>query len=129
MHLDQDVIRTGRRLVDLDDLNVCGTGFQLAGGNAAFMPTGSPQAAQQQQMQKDMEDLMGRKIPHYKSWQYFGLSLGLLSGTVMLASGIGLLKMRPWARRLTIIYACYNILNTIVTVVIASPLRIASTTD
>src|SRR5262249_41870247 len=46
-----------------------------------------------------------------------GLVLMPLAGAAMLASGIGLLKMRGWARWLTIGYACYNILSTILSVI------------
>jgi hypothetical protein len=80
-----------------------------------FQPAGAPAAAQP----PDVEALMRAKVPHYELMLYGGLALGLTACTVMLVSGIGLLKMRPWARWATVGYACYNILSTIVGFVFA----------
>jgi hypothetical protein len=110
-------------------MNVCGGAMQMAGGSQLFMPAGAPQAAQQKQLEQDIEDLMEQKIPHYKAWQYFGLGLGVMSATVMVVSGAGLLKMRPWARWLTIVYACYNMANTIIGVVIAITITLPITAE
>jgi hypothetical protein len=108
--------------------NVCG-GLQAAGGGAVFIPAGSPQAAQQKQLQQDMEDLMEQKFPHYKALQYGGLGLGVTAAAAMVVSGIGLLKMRPWARRLTIVYASYSIASTIIGVLIAVTITLPLTAE
>jgi hypothetical protein len=100
-------------------LNVCGGGFQLAGGNKVFMPQGNPQAAQQQQFQDDLENMLKERAPYYQATQYGGLVLGLAAAAVMIASGIGLLKMRRWGRWLAIGYACYSIASTILYMVYA----------
>jgi hypothetical protein len=90
--------------------NLCNGGLQLAGGNKAFVPAGSPQAAQQ----PDVEGMMRARMPHYELMIYGGEALGLIAGTVMVVSGVGLIKMRRWARWLTIGYACYNVASTII---------------
>lgn len=94
---------------------LCGLGFQLAGGNKIFAPPGSPQAAQQ----PDVEGFLREKLPYYDAMRYGGMALGLVVGTVMIVSGVGLLKMRRWGRRMTIGYACYSILRTILSIVFA----------
>src|ERR1035437_2040178 len=45
--------------------------------------------------------------PAYAAWIYASMTLGLLAIAAKLAAGIGLLKLRPWARQLSIIYAIY----------------------
>jgi hypothetical protein len=92
---------------------LCGVGLQLAGGAKAFAVPAGPQQPQV----PDVDALLRAKIPHYELMQYGQLALGVLSGTVMILSGVGLLRLRPWGRRLTIGYACYNIAMTILGVV------------
>ncbi|HKI37945.1 MAG TPA: hypothetical protein VKA46_39185 [Gemmataceae bacterium] len=93
--------------------NLCTGGIQLAGGSKAFAVQGGPQ----QPAAPDVEAMMKAKVPHYELMLYGGLVLGLISGTVMIVSGAGLIRMRPWARRLTIGYAFYNIASVILGVV------------
>jgi len=88
---------------------VCGLGLQLAGGAKIFVVTPAPGAP----APPDTEGMMRARIPYYDAMQYGGAALGAIVGGVMIASGIGLLKMRPWARVLAIIYACYNVVATI----------------
>jgi hypothetical protein len=88
--------------------NLCCGGLQLAGGSMAFAPPPGAQAL------PDVDAIMRAKLPHYAAMQYGGLALGLIAGTVMLVGGIGLLRMRPWARWLSIGYACYNIVSSII---------------
>jgi hypothetical protein len=100
-------------------LNICGGGFQLAGGNKLLMPAGNPQAAQQQQFQDDLEKLMREKVPQYDLMQYGELALGLVAAVVMIVSGVGLLKVRRWGRWLAIGYACYSIAHTVLSFIFA----------
>jgi hypothetical protein len=87
--------------------SLCGGGMQLAGGAKMFAPPPGAQAP------PDVEGMMRAKVPYYMAVQYGGLALGLVSGTVMVVGAIGLLKVRPWGRHLTIGYACYNIVSSI----------------
>ena len=47
--------------------------------------------------------------PAYAAWMELCIPLGLLSCTVLLAAGIGLLCLKSWARKLSIAYAIYSI--------------------
>ena len=47
--------------------------------------------------------------PAYATWLKVCIPLGLLSCTALLAAGIGLLRLKPWARKLSIGYAIYAI--------------------
>jgi hypothetical protein len=47
--------------------------------------------------------------PGYASWLKISVILGLLSCVALVASGIGLLFLKPWARVLAIAYGIYSI--------------------
>ena len=47
--------------------------------------------------------------PLYDLWLRLGHALGLVAALVLLAAGIGLLKMKPWARRASVVYAIYSL--------------------
>jgi hypothetical protein len=49
-------------------------------------------------------------VPGYKFFTFTALAVGLLLDLMLLASGIGLLLMHPWARALSLIYAPLSIL-------------------
>jgi hypothetical protein len=86
--------------------HLCSGTWQLAGGARAFTPAGAQAAAP-----PDIEALMRARVPHYEAFVYAGLIGGLVSGAVCVVSGIGLLRLRPWARWVTIGYACYFIIS------------------
>ena len=50
-----------------------------------------------------------RNSPVLATWMKISLPLGFLSCVVSIAAGIGLLKLKGWARTLSIIYAIYSI--------------------
>jgi hypothetical protein len=52
---------------------------------------------------------MMRENPTYSAWTKVSLSFGALACLVLLAAGIGLLKLQPWGRKLSIGYAIYAI--------------------
>ena len=56
--------------------------------------------------------------PGYKTWIMASIPLGLAACIVLLASGIGLLSLKPWARWLAIGYAIYGILSCIIGMVL-----------
>lgn len=45
--------------------------------------------------------------PAYGAWVKFSIPLGLLACGALLAAGIGLMFLKPWARKLSIGYAIY----------------------
>ena len=47
--------------------------------------------------------------PAYAAWMKLSLALGLAATAVKLTAGIGLLRMKPWARLLSIGFAIYAI--------------------
>jgi hypothetical protein len=52
--------------------------------------------------------------PAMKTYTYVSTALGMVAAALLLAAGIGLLKLRPWARMVSIGYAVYAILSVIV---------------
>jgi D-alanyl-lipoteichoic acid acyltransferase DltB (MBOAT superfamily) len=50
----------------------------------------------------------------YAAWLKFSLALGLVAVVAKLAAGIGLLQLKPWGRRLSIIYAIYAMVMVVV---------------
>ncbi len=107
--------------------SLCGGAIQLAGGAKAFTPQPPPGA--KAPAQPDVEAIMRKRMPYYGAIQGGQIALSIVSGSVMLISGIGLLKMRPWARKVTIGYACYNILMTIAGVVFAVTVSVPAMKD
>lgn len=47
--------------------------------------------------------------PTYAAWMKICIALGLIVSPLLLAAGIGLLKLKPWARTISIVYAIYSI--------------------
>jgi hypothetical protein len=56
-------------------------------------------------------------VPGYKLFTFAGLGVSFVLAVMLLASGIGLLKMQPWARRLSLAYAPLSILFHIISFV------------
>jgi hypothetical protein len=52
--------------------------------------------------------------PTYAAWMKISIVLGLLVSLALLAAGIGLLMLKPWARIVSILYAIYSIVMLIV---------------
>jgi hypothetical protein len=52
--------------------------------------------------------------PDYAAWMKVSIVLGLLVSVAWLAAGIGLLKLMPWARTLSIICAMYSLVMVVV---------------
>jgi len=52
---------------------------------------------------------MWHENPAYSAWMKLCIPLGLLSATVLLVAGIGLLCLKSWARTLSIAFAIYDI--------------------
>lgn len=56
--------------------------------------------------------------PTYAAWLKLTIPLGLLASVVLLATGIGLLLLKSWARKLSIAYAVYAIVFAIIGTVV-----------
>ena len=54
-----------------------------------------------------------RDNPAYAAWMKLSIPLGLATSAALLAAGIGLLHLKPWARVLSIVYAVYAIVMVI----------------
>jgi hypothetical protein len=65
-----------------------------------------------------MYDSLEKRIPYLPAIMVGALLFGLAMNIALLASGIGLWKMRPWARRLAIAYAVVALLNVVVGLVV-----------
>ena len=50
-----------------------------------------------------------RESPAYAAWLKLTIPLGLLACIVLLAAGVGLLRLKSWARKVSIGYAIYAI--------------------
>ncbi|HTR42885.1 MAG TPA: hypothetical protein VMH87_14825 [Pseudomonadales bacterium] len=87
-------------------LGLCGTAFSVM----LFMPSAA--TANNPVVQ------IIQSSPAYAAWMKVSLGLGLVVIVALLAAGIGLLNLKPWARTLSIIYAIYTIIMTLVGVVI-----------
>ena len=60
-----------------------------------------------------------RDNPAYGAWLKFTIVLGLVAAAVLLAAGIGLLRLQPWGRKVSIGYAIYAILFSLLNTVIS----------
>ena len=56
----------------------------------------------------------------YAAWCLLCIPVGCLSGTVQLMAGIGLLCLKSWARKLSIVYAIYAVVIGILTTAVNS---------
>jgi hypothetical protein len=59
-----------------------------------------------------------RNSPGYAVWMKIAIPLGFLAAGVSIAAGIGLLKLKNWARILSIGYAIYTIVTGIIGMVL-----------
>lgn len=78
-------------------LGLCGTAFSVM----LFMPSSA--AANNPVVQ------IIQSSPGYAAWMKVSVALGVIVAAALLAAGIGLLNLKPWARTLSIVYAIYAI--------------------
>ncbi|HZT82515.1 MAG TPA: hypothetical protein VFA26_19965 [Gemmataceae bacterium] len=109
--------------------SVCGGAMQLAGGQQAFTPATTAQSKQQKELQERMEKVLNEKLPGYKAIQYGQMGLSFVISVMLLTAGIGLLKMQPWARTLSIVYAIISILNHVFSIVYGFAFSIPATRE
>jgi hypothetical protein len=52
--------------------------------------------------------------PAFAAWLKFSMVQGTLAAVALLLAGIGLLKLQPWARTVSIVYAIYSVVMIVV---------------
>jgi len=57
--------------------------------------------------------------PGYTAWMHLCVVIGVAARAVLLAAGIGLLKLKPWARTVSIGYGMYEIVMVLVSAVVS----------
>ncbi|WP_394835437.1 hypothetical protein LVJ94_00740 [Pendulispora rubella] len=50
----------------------------------------------------------------YGAWTYFSVGLGFILAMVLLITGIGIFKMRPWARTTGLIYGAVSVVTLVI---------------
>ncbi|HTU90699.1 MAG TPA: hypothetical protein VMF69_11540 [Gemmataceae bacterium] len=102
--------------------SICSCGSLLMVGSiSSFMPApptlparpGQPPLPNFNDLMKQMND----SIPGYRAFAIVALALSFLLDIMLISGGIGLLKMQPWARWLSLAYAPISILVRIGTAV------------
>lgn len=87
---------------------------QLAGGQQAMTQLGTPEQRAQQQRQQVRhqieQQVNEQRVPFYRVYTRTNSAFSTLFSLALLASGIGLLYLQPWARWLAVVYACLSIL-------------------
>jgi hypothetical protein len=103
---------------------LCGLGslgMQASGLQDMFMnvgnvaPSNNPQLAKQQDMQKQVMEF-SRKMS-YSPVEYATHVQYVVLSILLILSGIGLLKMAPWGRMLSLVYATLSILSNMALIV------------
>jgi hypothetical protein len=92
---------------------VCGGAMQAAGAANPFGKT-APAGPEQVELARLQQQIEALNPPGYI---YGELTANFVLDVMLLAAGIGLLSMRPWARTLSLVYAVLAILNRLFTVV------------
>ena len=57
-------------------------------------------------MENPVQEMM--QSPGFMTYTYVSTAVGMAFGALLIAAGIGLLKLRPWARLVSIGYAVYS---------------------
>ncbi|HPA05102.1 MAG TPA: hypothetical protein PLB67_11725, partial [Candidatus Hydrogenedentes bacterium] len=68
-------------------------------------------------MENPVQEMM--QSPGFMTYTYVSTAVGMAFGALLIAAGIGLLKLRPWARLVSIGYAVYSWVGTAAGQVIA----------
>lgn len=101
-------------------MDVCGTAMILAGNPfARLQPRGAPPPTELQRRMQNVEQEMADAIPGYRLSQVANTVVNFALDGMLIAAGIGLLKMMAWARLLSIVYACTSIVQKVISVVVS----------
>jgi hypothetical protein len=100
-------------------IDLCGAAMIVAGNPfASLQPRGAPSTELQRRIQ-NMEQEVAAAIPGYRLSQVANLTVDFALDGMLIAAGIGLLKMMTWARLLSIVYACTSIVHKLISVVLS----------
>jgi hypothetical protein len=87
--------------------NLCGAGGQAINANKSF---GSKGNAEEERIERDAEAVLNRKAPGYHAVEVGDIVVSLLANGVLIAAGVGLLLLKPWARITSISWAALILL-------------------
>lgn len=95
-------------------------GAAQASGSAGMAGGGGTAKQQeiQQNMTRDLERAMERRLPGHKTWTIALLLLDVLLCFMMIGSGVGLIQMQPWGRTLAMGGAALSVVLKVFNVVI-----------
>jgi hypothetical protein len=85
--------------------------------NAAAVAAPAPSAVTAQNFGVALTRYAETNVPGYNAVQFGGTAFGLLLDVLLLAAGMGLLYMQPWARVTSLVYAVLSILYHLLTLV------------
>jgi hypothetical protein len=87
------------------------------------LPNGQPNPALGQ------ADVFVNKVPGFVPISLLNFALGAIMGSLLIAAGFGLYRLKPWGRKLCVIWGVYtvisNLINSIYNVVLVVPAMIA----
>ena len=91
--------------------------MELSGGAAQLRQFGQQNADPFQQRVQEAGEAAQAKLPANRLFTTVSLVSWLVTATLLIVSGIGLLRVAPWARRLAITYAVLSAVLTVVNLV------------
>jgi hypothetical protein len=86
---------------------ICAGAMMAVGMHPIFI-SGGPRGTREREFFQEMQSAI-ESAPAYHLAQYTNLAGDLLISVLMVVSGVGLLRMRPWGRFLSILYAILSI--------------------
>jgi hypothetical protein len=90
-------------------------------------PAGNAQA--QEKMQQDLEAAMEKRMPGIKTINIAIMFLEVAISILMIVGGIGLVKMAPWGRKLTIAYGFLSLIMKGVNIVLGVMVTVPATKE
>ena len=110
-----------------------GVATLLAGGGGnvtkkvtAYFKSLGPAAPSAQAEEVDVEEIIRQQVPSYTTFMIGHLCVDTLLSLMMIAAGVGLLKLQPWARSLSLFYGLCSIVVRLIQVVYSYALLIGA---
>jgi hypothetical protein len=112
-------------------LSLCGPILQLSGAQKAISSATQvqPPPGQPNFNQAELEKRMEEKVPSYKAMATGDAVTGLVLALMMIGSGVGLLQLQSWGRRLAMVYAVLSILTHLVGLILAFAVVLPAMSD
>ncbi len=96
--------------------SLCGLGSLLMMDSLGSLPQptfptrpGQPAPPPMPPGPNELMKTLNEQVPGYRAFTFGTVGLGFLLDIMLLTAGIGLLKVQPWARRLSLVYAAISI--------------------